>query len=215
MCVTTGKPTPVTWTVLAETVAVGATEIKLQIPVTWSVGDEIIIASTGGHTSQKENEKRTIKTISSDTMTLTEALKYDHLGETQTFEGGFTLETRAEVGLLTHNVVVRGSNLKDWNDKIEACPVDFDPGKSLVKNRLTLGCRFCQMITSENRLTLGCCFYQMVTSENRLTLGCCFCQMVTSENRLTLGCCFYQMVTSEKRLTLGCCFCKWLHQRTG
>ncbi|KAI0215602.1 Fibrocystin-L [Lamellibrachia satsuma] len=48
-----GKPTPVTWTVLAETVAVGATEIKLQIPVTWSVGDEIIIASTGGHTSQK------------------------------------------------------------------------------------------------------------------------------------------------------------------
>ena len=131
-CVTTGKPTPVTWTVLAETVAVGATEIKLQIPVTWSVGDEIVIASTGGHMSQKENEEHTIEIISNDhmTLTLTEALEYDHLGETQTFEGGVTLETRAEVGLLTHNVVVRGSNLKDWNDKIEACPVDFDPGKS-------------------------------------------------------------------------------------
>ena len=131
-CVTTGKPTPVTWTVLAETVAVGATEIKLQIPVTWSVGDEIVIASTGGHTNQKENEKHTIESISNNqmTLTLTEALKYDHLGETQTFEGGVTLETRAEVGLLTHNVVVRGSNLKDWNGKIEACPVDFDPGKS-------------------------------------------------------------------------------------
>ena len=116
---------------LAETVAAGATEIKLQVPVTWSVGDEIVIASTGGHTSQKENEKCTIASVSSDqmTLTLTKALEYDHLGETQTFEGGITLETRAEVGLLTHNVVVRGSNLKDWNDKIEACPDGFDPGK--------------------------------------------------------------------------------------
>ena len=82
--------------------------------------------------SQNENEKCTIASISNDTMilTLTKPLKYVHLGETQTFEGGVTLETRAEVGLLTHNVVVRGSNLKDWNDKIEACPDGFDPGKS-------------------------------------------------------------------------------------
>ena len=132
VCLTTGMPTPVTWTVLAETVAAGATEIKLQIPVTWSANDEIVIASTGGHTSQKENEKCTIASVSSDqmTLTLTKALEYDHLGETQTFDGGITLETRAEVGLLTHNVVVRGSNLKDWNDKIEACPDGFDPGKS-------------------------------------------------------------------------------------
>ena len=131
VCVITGKPTPVTWTLLAETVAAGATEIKLQVPVTWSVGDEIVIASTGGHDSQKESEKCTIASVSNDqmTLTLTKALKYVHLGETQTFDGDITLETRAEVGLLTHNVVVRGSNLKDWNDKIEACPVDFEAGR--------------------------------------------------------------------------------------
>ena len=131
MWLTTGKPTPVTWTLLAETVAIGDTDIKLQLPVTWSVGDEIVIASTGGHDSQKENEKCTIAAVSDDqmTLTLTKALEYVHLGETQTFEGDITLETRAEVGLLTHNVVVRGSNLKAWNDKIEACPVDFEAGK--------------------------------------------------------------------------------------
>ena len=80
--------------------------------------------------SQRENEKHTIAAVSPDQMTLTlaEALEFGHLGETQTFEGGITLETRAEVGLLTHNVVVRGSNLKDWNDEVEACPAGFDPG---------------------------------------------------------------------------------------
>ena len=80
--------------------------------------------------SQRENEKHTIAAVSPDQMTLTlvEALEFGHLGETQTFQGGITLETRAEVGLLTHNVVVRGSNLKDWNDQVEACPAGFDPG---------------------------------------------------------------------------------------
>ena len=43
-------------------------------------------------------------------------------------EPGKALEARAEVGLLTHNVVVRGSDNKQWHDTIEACPEGFDPG---------------------------------------------------------------------------------------
>ena len=42
---------------------------------------------------------------------------------------GHTLEARAEVGLLTHNVVVRGSNDPQWDDVIEACPAGFDTGE--------------------------------------------------------------------------------------
>lgn len=35
---------------------------------------------------------------------------------------------RAEVGLLTHNVVVRGSVNHQWSETIEACPAGFDTG---------------------------------------------------------------------------------------
>ena len=39
---------------------------------------------------------------------------------------GVTLETRAEVGLLTRNVVVRGSVQEEWVEEIEACLEEFD-----------------------------------------------------------------------------------------
>ena len=120
-----------TWTVLEETANIGDDFLKLRAPVDWSVNDSIAIASTGGHMSQSENEKMQIKSISPDGLTvyLTEKLKHKHLGITQSFSGGVTLETRAEVGLLTHNVVVRGYNDPQWNDKIPACPDGFDPGE--------------------------------------------------------------------------------------
>ena len=56
------------------------------------------------------------------------ALQFKHLGETLTIEGSNQLEARAEVGLLSHNVVVRGSDNVQWHDVIEACPAGFDPG---------------------------------------------------------------------------------------
>ena len=41
---------------------------------------------------------------------------------------GSALEARAEVGLLAHNVVVRGSDNDEWHDEIEECPEGFDTG---------------------------------------------------------------------------------------
>ena len=55
-------------------------------------------------------------------------LEHTHLGETLETEG-VELEVRGEVGLLTRNVVVRGSNNKEWHDFIEACPDGFDTGR--------------------------------------------------------------------------------------
>ena len=49
--------------------------------------------------------------------------------------GGVTLETRAEVGLLTRNVVVRGSVQEDWTENIPACETEFDTSK-LYESRL-------------------------------------------------------------------------------
>ena len=103
----------------------------MQDAVEWNVGDEIVIASTGHHHSQSENEKHTIAAISSDKMTLTLAsqLESEHLGVEETFSGT-KVQFRAEVGLLTHNVVVRGNTDPQWEIQVEACEDGFNTGKN-------------------------------------------------------------------------------------
>uniref|UniRef100_A0A3Q2Z1Q4 PKHD1 like 1, tandem duplicate 1 n=1 Tax=Hippocampus comes TaxID=109280 RepID=A0A3Q2Z1Q4_HIPCM len=115
------------WTHLAQTVDVNSSTLTLMKAVTWEAGDEIVIASTGHH-SQRENEVKIIASVSADgkTVTLTEPLKYSHLGVSVTLPDGTVFEARAEVGLLTRNVVVRGSQNIDWQEKIEACADGFN-----------------------------------------------------------------------------------------
>ncbi|XP_059206673.1 fibrocystin-L-like isoform X1 [Centropristis striata] len=126
-----GIPVPVPWTHLAQTAASGSNTLTLKKAVTWRVGDEIVIASTGNRHSQRENEVREIAAVSADgmTLTLTEPLEYTHLGVSVTLADGTVFEGRAEVGLLTRNVVVQGAKHQEWEDKIEACPDGFDTGE--------------------------------------------------------------------------------------
>lgn len=63
------------------------------------------------------------------TITLTEPLTFTHLGVSVTLPDGTMFEGRAEVGLLTRNIVVRGSQNLEWSDEIEACPDGFDTGE--------------------------------------------------------------------------------------
>ncbi len=72
-----------------------------------------------------------ISDISSDGQTLTfePPVQYDHISVVQTVDG-VTLETKAEVGLLTRNVVVRGSVQEEWLEEIEACAEEFDTSKA-------------------------------------------------------------------------------------
>ncbi|XP_021354873.1 fibrocystin-L-like isoform X2 [Mizuhopecten yessoensis] len=126
-----GKPLVRTWTELAQTADVGATVLTLQEAVNdWSVGDEIVIATTGHRHSQAETEVRTITGVSGNglTLTLDSGLTYKHVGEQETF-GNRVVSYRAEVGLLTRNVVVQGAMSEQWNDAIEACPDGFDTGE--------------------------------------------------------------------------------------
>ncbi|XP_018426208.1 PREDICTED: fibrocystin-L [Nanorana parkeri] len=126
-----GIPVPVTWTRLAQTVEAGSSTLVLQQSVTWKAGDEIVIASTGHRHSQNQNEKRTIQSVSADgkNLTLSEPLVYKHLGISVTLPDGTVFEARAEVGLLTRNILVRGSTNVEWSDKIAACPDGFDTGE--------------------------------------------------------------------------------------
>lgn len=72
---------------------------------------------------------RTITAITPDglTLTLDSALQYKHVAVTETF-GSTSVELRGEVGLLSHNVKVRGSSDDQWSDKIPKCEEGFDTG---------------------------------------------------------------------------------------
>ncbi|MGH2808997.1 MAG: G8 domain-containing protein [Actinomycetota bacterium] len=98
------------WTRLASTADAGARRITIEKPLKWRVGDRIAIASSSYWRSH--DEERTITTIDGTTIEFDEPLRYQHWGELQTIAGQ-TVDERAEVALLTRNVVVRGNNSTD------------------------------------------------------------------------------------------------------
>ena len=124
-----GEYVPVTWTHLAETVPAGSLDIVLKQPVTWKAGDVIAIATTSDRNSMKENEEKTIASVSADglTVTLTEPLTYQHISIVQTF-GDRIVESRGEVGLLTRNILVRGTMNEQFVEVLPACEEEFSSG---------------------------------------------------------------------------------------
>ncbi len=103
-----GRPTARTWTRLAATAGAAATSITLTDPVDWRPGDRIVIAATdltGEHV-----EERTVRAVAGGTRVELDApLQHVHWGAVET-HGGREVAQRAEVGLLTHDIVVRGAD---------------------------------------------------------------------------------------------------------
>lgn len=101
------------WGQLTGSLAVGATRLTLdKTPLGWQVGDKIVIAPSGYNPF--EAEEVTIASVNSNTVSFTPALGYEHFGELQTYEGK-TLDERAEVAMLTRNIIIQGaadSNVK-------------------------------------------------------------------------------------------------------
>ncbi|XP_023581748.1 fibrocystin-L-like [Trichechus manatus latirostris] len=118
--------------------------------------------------SQQENEKRTIASVSADgiNITLTNPLNYTHLGITVTLPDGTLFEARAEVGILTRNILIKGSSNIEWNDKIPACPDGFDTGEFATQT--CLQGKFGEEIGSDQ---FGGCimFHAPVPSANTVT----------------------------------------------
>ena len=88
-------------------------------PVDWKAGEHIVIAST--NFDAHEAEERIIESIddTNQIITLTEALTYRHISENPTF-GDDSIEMRAEVGLLTRNVLFQGNPEDSAIDKYGA-----------------------------------------------------------------------------------------------
>jgi hypothetical protein len=122
----------VAWTKLATTVMPGATEIIVQDPVAWPVDSKIVIATTDFESPRSSHsEVATVAAVLDDgkrvqlkdirvcpeygfsgmpvTCQHRQSLSFPHLGEVKKFDGR-PVEFRAEVGLLSRNIVIEGDH---------------------------------------------------------------------------------------------------------
>ena len=93
------------WTTLEETASIGATTITLARAV-WKPGDQLVIAPTNYEMDQAEVV--TVASRTGNVVTLTEPLAWEHYCGTDKYAGK-TITECAEVGLLSHNIVIRGN----------------------------------------------------------------------------------------------------------
>jgi cell migration-inducing and hyaluronan-binding protein len=93
------------WTRLAASASAGATQLVLEREVDWRPGDQIVIASTD--LDPTKAEQTFVTAVQGTQVTVAPALRNAHFGMTQIFAGK-PLDEKAEVGLLSRNIVIRG-----------------------------------------------------------------------------------------------------------
>eukprot|EP00698_Gefionella_okellyi_P011072 TRINITY_DN2904_c0_g2_i1.p1 TRINITY_DN2904_c0_g2~~TRINITY_DN2904_c0_g2_i1.p1 ORF type:complete len:3969 (+),score=910.30 TRINITY_DN2904_c0_g2_i1:483-12389(+) len=103
-----GIPKYPTWTRLAADGKIGDTVLTLQTDMThsnWQVGDTVIITPSSRY--KEHVEEAVILAINGSQLTLDHALEREHWGTFEQFDGVDT-DRRAEVAVLSHNVVIQG-----------------------------------------------------------------------------------------------------------
>jgi G8 domain-containing protein len=91
-----------TWSKLSATATAGATSIQVLDAKGWTVGDEIVLASTDF--DPRQAERRRISAISGNNITLDKKLDYMHFGKIT-----FGVDERGEVAMLTRNIKIQAS----------------------------------------------------------------------------------------------------------
>jgi hypothetical protein len=90
-----GSPVQYTFTNLAADAPAGSNTITVTDPVSWTPGSHVVITSTSF--DPYETEDANVSSVNGNTITLTAPLQFTHNG---------TDPTRAQVGILTRNVVI-------------------------------------------------------------------------------------------------------------
>ena len=103
-----GKPRVPTWTMLQDALEVGGDTITLTVDTDWGVGDVIVIASTS-HKYDHSEQFTIVQKNSARSFKLNKPAVYKHYAGIQMFNGE-KLEMRAEVGLLTRNIIIQGDS---------------------------------------------------------------------------------------------------------
>ena len=129
----------ITWTQLAETADAGTDTIRLEADIRqdhgWQIGDEIVVATTGKRLTMTQSEHVSIVAISEDgtEITLNRTLLHTHLGVESTWNGHL-LEQKAEVGLLTRNIKMRGNVNMEWHEALPECETEFESDENAIQN---------------------------------------------------------------------------------
>ncbi len=98
------------WTRLSATAAEGASAVQLAGEVDWQVGERIVVAPSGF--DPRHAEVRQITGIEAGGLILDQPLDHLHFGEVQTIAGR-AVDQRAEVGLLSRAITIRGAGVGD------------------------------------------------------------------------------------------------------
>ncbi len=93
------------WTRLSQTAAAGSATLTLESAPPWRAGDRLVLASTDYDPAQAEEV--TIAAISGNVVTLAAPVKNLHWGQDEVIDG-VTVSERAEVGLLSRNILIQG-----------------------------------------------------------------------------------------------------------
>ncbi len=109
-----GKPVRHAWVHLATTAVAGQEFLILDASVDWAVGSEISISPTDFE--PHEVEIHTIRAVETrlfnqelcTVLNLTRRLQFDHYGGVWEVYGSRRMRMRAEIGLLSRNIVIRG-----------------------------------------------------------------------------------------------------------
>lgn len=96
------------WTQLEGTAAAGTDRITVAGSVDWRVGERVVVAPSGF--DPREAEDRAITAVSGRSLTLDRPLNHLHFGEVQTIAGR-SVDQRAEVGLLSRVITIRGAGV--------------------------------------------------------------------------------------------------------
>lgn len=125
------------WTDLDSTVMPGDTQMTLVEEVDWEVGDYIMITSTDYDQYEAEFFTVTDNAVSNgkSTLTLDKALKYKHYAAVET-HGADTLTIRAEVCLMTRNIIYRGDPETSSKNQFGAHIMLHSPGDESVVGRI-------------------------------------------------------------------------------
>lgn len=93
------------WTKVGGPIPAGATTFSVDAANGWKPGDQIVIASDTEEPNQAETH--TIAEVSGNQVTITAAVGHERTGDARMIEGRL-VDTRAEVGVLNRNIVIRG-----------------------------------------------------------------------------------------------------------
>ncbi|MGF1453889.1 MAG: Ig-like domain-containing protein [Alphaproteobacteria bacterium] len=131
------------WAQLTQTAERGDEVIELDKPTGWQVGDRIVVASTDFDHNQAEEFTIVAVEDGGRIVTLDRPATFMHYGEADTYDNGersWTLDMRAEVGLLSRDVKIQGK-------------VDYDDSLSLAEQPDQFGGHTMVMMGGQMRIS--------------------------------------------------------------